>query len=415
MTEAFRILFLAALAVTLSLKLWLGMRHLRHIARHRHSVPADFVGSITLQQHQHAADYSMAKTRLGLLSAIIDTGLILLFTLGGALDWISNEIQQLHASPILSGILLVIAITMISSAISLPISLYSTFRIEARYGFNKMTLRMYLLDLIKGSLIGAVIGLPLLALVLWLMAQAGPLWWLWVWLVWSAFQLLMVALYPTLIAPLFNRFSPLEDLALKQRIEALLARTGFKSQGVFVMDGSRRSSHGNAYFTGFGSAKRIVFFDTLLKQLAPEEIEAVLAHELGHFKRKHIVKRISFAFALSLGFLFILGQLLDAHWFYAALGVSTPSTAMALILFFMAVPAFTFPLTPLSSLMSRRHEYEADSFAASQAEAQFLIDALVKLYRDNASTLTPDPLHSAFYDSHPPASLRIAHLKGANA
>ncbi|WP_338021295.1 M48 family metallopeptidase [Aquitalea pelogenes] len=224
----------------------------------------------------------------------------------------------------------------------------------------------------------------------------------------------MVALYPTLIAPLFNRFSPLEDLELKQRIEALLARTGFKSQGVFVMDGSRRSSHGNAYFTGFGSAKRIVFFDTLLKQLAPQEIEAVLAHELGHFKRKHIVKRISFAFALSLGFLFILGQLLDASWFYTALGVSTPSTAMALILFFMAVPAFTFPLTPLSSLMSRRHEYEADSFAASQAEAQHLIDALVKLYRDNASTLTPDPLHSAFYDSHPPASLRIAHLKGAS-
>lgn len=414
MTEAFCTLFLAALAVTLSLKLWLGLRHLRHIARHRHSVPADFAGSITLQQHQHAADYSMAKTRLSLLSAVIDTGLILCLTLGGGLDWISRQIQQLHSNPMLSGILLVVAVTIISSTISLPISLYSTFRIEARYGFNKMTLRMFVLDLIKGSLIGAIIGLPLLALVLWLMAQAGPLWWLWVWLVWSAFQLLMVALYPTLIAPLFNRFSPLEDLELKQRIEALLARTGFKSQGVFVMDGSRRSSHGNAYFTGFGSAKRIVFFDTLLKQLAPQEIEAVLAHELGHFKRKHIVKRISFAFALSLGFLFILGQLLDASWFYTALGVSTPSTAMALILFFMAVPAFTFPLTPLSSLMSRRHEYEADSFAASQAEAQHLIDALVKLYRDNASTLTPDPLHSAFYDSHPPASLRIAHLKGAS-
>lgn len=413
MTEAFRILFLAALAITLALKLWLGLRHIRHIAAHRRHVPVEFADAITLQQHQHAADYSMAKTRLGLLSAVIDTGLILCLTLGGGLDWISRQIQQLHASPMLDGMLLVIAVTIISSAISLPISLYSTFRIEARYGFNKMTLRMFVLDLIKGSLIGAIIGLPLLALVLWLMAQAGPQWWLWVWLVWSAFQLLMVAFYPTLIAPLFNRFSPLEDLALKQRIEALLARTGFTSQGVFVMDGSRRSSHGNAYFTGFGSAKRIVFFDTLLKQLGAEEIEAVLAHELGHFKRKHIVKRISFAFALSLGFLFILGQLLHADWFYAALGVHTPSTAMALILFFMAVPAFTFPLTPLSSLMSRRHEYEADSFAASQADAQHLIDALVKLYRDNASTLTPDPLHSAFYDSHPPASLRIAHLKGA--
>jgi STE24 endopeptidase len=413
MTEAFRILFLAALATTLALKLWLGLRHIRHIAAHRRHVPAEFADAITLQQHQHAADYSMAKTRLGLLSSIIDSSLILALTMGGALEWLAGNIAQLHTGPISSGLLLVVAVTIISSAISLPISLYSTFRVEARYGFNKMTLGMFIVDLIKGSALGAAIGLPLLALVLWLMAQAGPLWWLWVWLVWSAFQLLMVALYPTLIAPLFNRFSPLEDLELKQRIEALLARTGFKSQGVFVMDGSRRSSHGNAYFTGFGSAKRIVFFDTLLKQLGAEEIEAVLAHELGHFKRKHIVKRISFAFALSLGFLFILGQLLHADWFYAALGVNTPSTAMALILFFMAVPAFTFPLTPLSSLMSRRHEYEADAFAASQADAEHLVAALVKLYRDNASTLTPDPLHSAFYDSHPPASLRIAHLKGA--
>ncbi|WP_287876711.1 M48 family metallopeptidase [Aquitalea sp.] len=414
MTEAFRILFLAALATTLVLKLWLGLRHIRHIAAHRRHVPVEFADAITLQQHQHAADYSMAKTRLGLLSSIIDTSLILTLTMGGALEWLAGYIAQLHSGPIASGLLLVVAVTVISSAISLPISLYSTFRIEARYGFNKMTLGMFVVDLLKGSAIGAAIGLPLLALVLWLMAQAGPLWWLWVWLVWSVFQLLMVALYPTLIAPLFNRFSPLEDLELKQRIEALLARTGFTSQGVFVMDGSRRSSHGNAYFTGFGSAKRIVFFDTLLKQLGAEEIEAVLAHELGHFKRKHIVKRISFAFALSLGFLFILGQLLHADWFYAALGVNTPSTVMALILFFMAVPAFTFPLTPLSSLMSRRHEYEADAFAADQADAEHLVTALVKLYRDNASTLTPDPLHSAFYDSHPPASLRIAHLKGAS-
>ncbi|RQO73299.1 peptidase M48 [Aquitalea sp. FJL05] len=413
MTEAFRYLFLGALALTLILKLWLGLRHIRHIARHRARVPAEFADAITLQQHQHAADYSMAKTRLGLLSSCIDTALIAGLTLGGALDWLARQISGLALGEIGSGLLLVVALTLLTSAISLPISLYSTFRIEARFGFNKMTLTMFVLDAIKGSAIGALIGLPLLALVLWLMAQAGPLWWLWVWLVWSAFQLLMVALYPTLIAPLFNRFQPLEDLALKQRIEALLARTGFTSQGVFVMDGSRRSSHGNAYFTGFGSAKRIVFFDTLLKQLSAEEIEAVLAHELGHFKRKHIVKRIGFAFALSLGFLFILGQLLHAGWFYQALGVSTPSTAMALILFFLAVPAFTFPLTPLSSLLSRRHEYEADEFAASQSDAHHLVAALVKLYRDNASTLTPDPLHSAFYDSHPPASLRIAHLQGA--
>jgi len=415
MTEAFRFLFLAALALTLLLKLWLGQRHIRYIARHRDRVPPEFADTISLQQHQHAADYSMAKTRLGLLSACIDTALILCLTLGGALEWLSRHIAQLGTGTIGSGLLLVVATSLLSAAVSLPLSLYSTFRIEARFGFNKMTLGMFVLDLVKGSAVGAIIGLPLLALVLWLMAQAGSLWWLWVWLVWSVFQLLMVALYPTLIAPLFNRFLPLEDLELKQRIEALLARTGFKSQGVFVMDGSRRSSHGNAYFTGFGSAKRIVFFDTLLKQLGAEEIEAVLAHELGHFKRKHIVKRIGFAFALSLAFLFILGQLLHAFWFYQALGVDTPSTAMALILFFLAVPAFTFPLTPLSSLMSRRHEYEADDFASKQADADHLVAALVKLYRDNASTLTPDPLHSAFYDSHPPASLRIAHLKGARS
>ncbi len=413
MTEAFRYLFLAAIAVTLVLKLWLGWRHMRHVAAHRARVPQEFAGAITLEQHQHAADYSRAKTRFGLISAVFDSAVILLLTVGGVLDALARTLQQHIAGPLAGGLALAAAVTLISGALSLPLSLYSTFRIETRFGFNKMSLAMFVADLIKGALLGAAIGLPLLALVLWLMNISGPLWWLWVWLVWSGFQLLMVALYPTLIAPLFNRFLPLEDDALRQRIESLLTRTGFKSQGVFVMDGSKRSSHGNAYFTGFGSAKRIVFFDTLLKQLSAEEIEAVLAHELGHFKRRHIVKRIVFAFALSLGFLFILGQLINAPWFYQGLGVSQPGTAMALILFFIAVPVFTFPLTPASSLLSRKHEYEADAFAAQQTDAGQLVSALVKLYRDNAATLTPDPIHSSFYDSHPPASLRIAHLKGA--
>lgn len=412
MTEAFSSLFLAALAATLALKLWLGWRHARHIARHRAEVPAAFRDAITLQQHQLAADYCIAKTRFGLFSALLDSLVILALTFGGVLQYLAGIAADASASPLLSGLLLIVGVSVLTGCISFPLSLYSTFGIEARFGFNKTTPKLFIIDQIKGLLLGAAIGLPLVTLILWLMDISGPLWWLWVWLVWTGFQLLMVALYPTLIAPLFNKFSPLQDLELKARIEALLQRAGFKSQGVFVMDGSRRSSHGNAYFTGFGAGKRIVFFDTLLGQLDHAEIEAVLAHELGHFKRRHIAKRIALAFALSLGFLFLLGQLLDAPWFYAGLGVSTPSTAMALILFFTAVPAFTFPFTPLSSSLSRRHEYEADEFAANETDAGKLVSALVKLYRDNASTLTPDPLHSAFYDSHPPAALRINHLQG---
>ncbi|MCD4502223.1 M48 family metallopeptidase [Chromobacterium vaccinii] len=415
MTDAFSLLFAAALALTLCLKLWLGWRHIRHVSRHRAQVPAAFRDSITLEQHRHAADYTVAKTRLGLLSAWVDTALIAAFTFGGGLQWLAVHSLEWFANPLSSGMALIVAVAVISSLVSLPFTLYGTFGIESRYGFNKTTFALFMADMVKGTLIGAAIGLPLLALVLWLMEISGPLWWLWVWLVWSGFQLLMVALYPTLIAPLFNKFKPLEDEALKARIEALLQRAGFKSQGVFVMDGSRRSSHGNAYFTGFGAAKRIVFFDTLLSQLSHAEIEAVLAHELGHFKRRHIVKRIAMAFALSLALLWLLGQLLHAPWFYAGLGVAAPSTAMALILFFTATPAFTFPLTPLSSRMSRVHEYEADDFASEQTRAEDLVSALVKLYRDNASTLTPDPVHSAFYDSHPPAALRIQHLKGNQA
>jgi STE24 endopeptidase len=413
MATTLTLLFLIALAVTLALRLWLASRQITHVRAHRHAVPAEFAGEIPLSDHQKAADYTVAKTRLGMSHAVVDTVLILLLTLGGGLEWLWQLSAKLFSGDIAHGLALVAGVTVISGLVSLPFTIVTTFGIEARYGFNKITPKLFITDLLRGVLLSAALGLPILALVLWLMAKMGSAWWLWVWFAWTGISLLMLLLYPTVIAPLFNKFSPLDDASLKQRIESLLTRTGFTSRGVFVMDGSKRSSHGNAYFTGFGAAKRIVFFDTLLKQLTPAEIEAVLAHEIGHFKRKHITQRMVLTFALSLGFLFVLGLLIDAPWFYQGLGVATPSTAMALVLFFMAVPAFTFPLTPLSSLMSRRHEYQADEFAAQETDAGELIHALTKLYRDNASTLTPDPLHSAFYDSHPPAALRIAHLKGA--
>ena len=300
---------------------------------------------------------------------------------------------------------------LVSGIIDLPFSLYRQFVIEAKHGFNRMTLGLFFADLAKQTLIGIVIGAPLILAVLWLMNGMGSLWWLYVWLFWSAFNLLVMFVYPTWIAPLFNKFSPLADGEMKTRIEALLTRCGFRSSGLFVMDGSKRSSHGNAYFTGFGNSKRIVFFDTLLERLTPNEVEAVLAHELGHFRRHHIVYRMALMFALSLGFLWLLGQLIDAPWFYAGLGVPAQNTALALILFFLVVPVFTFLLGPLGSYLSRRNEFEADAYAAEHASAGDLVRALVKLYEDNAATLTPDPLHSLFYDSHPPAAQRIAHLQ----
>ncbi|MXR37541.1 M48 family metallopeptidase [Craterilacuibacter sinensis] len=411
----FNTLFLFALALSLCLRLFLAQRQIAHVRTHRNAVPAEFAASIPLSTYQHAADYTIAKMRLAMASSLFDASLLLVLTLGGGLQYLWQASALSGLDELGRGLVFVALTTLASSLAGLPFTLISTFGIEARYGFNKVTPRLFITDLLRSTLLSVLLGLPLLALVLWLMQGAGTLWWLWVWLAWAGFSLLLLLVYPTLIAPLFNRFQPLDDKVLAARIDKLLTRTGFKSQGIFVMDGSRRSSHGNAYFTGFGAAKRIVFFDTLLGTLSHAEVEAVLAHELGHFKKRHVAKRMATTFALALVFLFVLGQCLTNLWFYQGLGLSSQSYAIALVLFFMVMPLFTFPLTPLSSLLSRKHEYEADAFAASETAASDLITALVKLYRDNASTLTPDPLYSAFYDSHPPATLRIAHLKGLPA
>ena len=413
MTTAFTLLFLAALALTTLLRLWLARRHLRHIAAHRGAVPEAFRETIALAAHQRAADYTTARVRLGLLDVIVGALLVLALTLGGLLQAMHDGWTALGLGGIAHGLAFIAGLAVLSSLLDLPFSLWRTFVIEERFGFNKMTLRLFLIDLAKGALLGAAIGLPLLAAVLWLMAKMGEAWWLYVWLVWLGFNLLALAIYPTLIAPLFNKFTPLADAVLKERIEALLARCGFRASGLFVMDGSKRSAHGNAYFTGFGQAKRIVFFDTLLEKLAPGEVEAVLAHELGHYKRRHVWKRIAVLALASLAFLWLLGRLIDAPWFYAGLGMQGQDTAAALVLFSLAVPLFVFPLAPLMSALSRRHEFEADAYAAEQTRAGDLVAALVKLYRDNAATLTPDPLYSAFYDSHPPAAARIAQLQAA--
>jgi len=407
----FTLLFLAVLTASTALRLWLDIRHRRHVVAHRDQVPADFAGRIELEDHRRAADYTVAKLRIGLIEIVIDAAVLLALTVGGVLGLIDEALRAWLGSGYLQGLVLFACVGLLGFVIGLPASLYRTFRIEARFGFNKLTWPLWFADLAKGAALTVLIGGPLLLAVLWLMDAMGKTWWLYVWLLWLGTNLLVLFLYPTVIAPLFNKFTPLEDGSLKARIEALLARCGFSASGLFVMDGSKRSAHGNAYFTGFGRAKRIVFFDTLLEKLSPEEIEAVLAHELGHFSHRHVIKRIALSAVLSLAFLWLLGQLIDQPWFFAGLGVGAGSTAMGLLLFSMVLPVFLFPLAPLTSALSRRHEYEADAYAARQTAAGDLIAALVKLYRDNAATLTPDPLHSLFHDSHPPASQRIARLK----
>lgn len=410
MSTPFTPLFVAAFLLSLAVRLWLTLRHIRYVAAHRGEVPAEFAARIALAAHQKAADYSVDRSRFALQTTLVDAALLMFLTLGGGLAWL-HDLCSARLDGLPYGLALIFSVMLISGIIDLPFSLYRQFVIEAKHGFNRMTLGLFFADLAKQTLIGIVIGAPLILAVLWLMNGMGNLWWLYVWLFWSAFNLLVMFVYPTWIAPLFNKFSPLADGEMKTRIEALLVRCGFRSSGLFVMDGSKRSSHGNAYFTGFGNSKRIVFFDTLLERLTPSEVEAVLAHELGHFRRHHIVYRMALMFALSLGFLWLLGQLIDAPWFYAGLGVPAQNTALALILFFLVVPVFTFLLGPLGSYLSRRNEFEADAYAAEHASAGDLVRALVKLYEDNAATLTPDPLHSLFYDSHPPAAQRIAHLQ----
>jgi STE24 endopeptidase len=407
----FTFIFIAALALTTLAKLWLGRRHLAHIAAHRAAVPEAFREKIQLGDHQKAAEYISARTRFDLLGTLFDAALLLVFTLGGGIQFIAGLCNNWFSSPLTQGMATLVAVLIISSLLEAPFNLYRTFVIEARFGFNKMTFALYLLDALKGLLIGAILGLPLLFGVLWLMERMGEYWWLYVWLVWVVFNLLVLFIYPSFIAPLFNKFTVLQDEAMKTRIEALLNKCGFTAQGLFVMDGSKRSAHGNAYFTGFGKTKRIVFFDTLLERLSINEVEAVLAHELGHFKRRHVMKRIVATFVLSLGFLWLLSLLMQTAWFYQGLGVSTPSTALALLLFFMILPIFNFLLHPLVSAYSRKHEFEADAYAAKQTAASDLVNALVKLYQDNAATLTPDPLYSKFYDTHPPAMVRISHLQ----
>ncbi|PCH53826.1 MAG: peptidase M48 [Flavobacteriaceae bacterium] len=407
----FTCVFLIALLLSTAIDFYLDQRHMRSVVTHRGAVPERFADAISLESHQKAADYTMAKMKLGTWSGLYGLGLLLLWTLGGGLDILDQWLRAWQWSPLTTGVVLLLVFSMIGSLLELPFSLYSTFKVEQSFGFNKMTLGLYFSDMLKQTLLMMAIGAPLIWVVLWLMQSAGEMWWLWAWAVWTGFSVLMMWAYPTFIAPLFNKFEPMEDGELKTAIEGLLNKCGFESKGLFKMDGSKRSSHGNAYFSGFGKSKRIVFFDTLLEQLSVDETLAVLAHELGHFKRNHIKKRMALMFMMSLAGFAILGWLAEQAWFYAGLGVSQPSNYMLLILFMLAMPVFTFALSPLMSMYSRKHEFEADDYAKEHANAEDLISALVKMYDDNAATLTPDSLYSTWHDSHPPAPVRVAHLE----
>ncbi len=412
----FTIAFAAALVAGVLLKMWLATRQMRHVAQHRAAVPAAFADRITLAAHQKAADYTITKSRLGLLELSFGTAVLLAWTLLGGLDWLNQALLARMGPGMWQQLALLGSFVLIGSVIDLPFTLYQTFVVEERFGFNKMTWQLWLGDLAKSSVIGVLIGLPIAALILWLMGAMGSLWWLYAWAFWMAFNLLLLVIYPTLIAPLFNKFKPLDDEALKTRVTALMQRCGFAAKGLFVMDGSKRSAHANAYFTGFGASKRVVFFDTLLKQLNPGEVDAVLAHELGHFKHKHIIKRIVSMFAMSLAGFALLGYLGQQVWFYLGLSVrpipNGPNDALALLLFMMAVPVFTVFISPIFAQFSRKHEFEADAYAVAQTNGTDLKNALLKLYEDNASTLTPDPLFVKFYYSHPPASERLARMGG---
>jgi STE24 endopeptidase len=405
-------IFLAAVFLTTMAKVALMLRQMRHVRMHSDRVPAPFAASISIEAHRKAAGYTRARMQLGIVDVLVNATFVLLMTLGGGLAVLHDTLSLwLSADGLTHGVALLATLGIAGWLIEIPITLLRIFAVEKRFGFNRMTPALFIADLLRSAAITAAIGLPLLFSVLWLMKAMGAHWWLWVWLFWLAFNLLGLLIWPTWIAPLFNKFTPLADQELKARVEKLLQRCGFQAQGLYVMDGSRRSAHGNAYFTGFGASRRIVFFDTLLDKLAPQEIEAVLAHELGHFHHRHIWKRIAVMSAMTLGTLWLLAWLMTQQWFFSGLGMHTESTAAALALLSLALPAFAFPIGPLMSHWSRRNEFEADRYAAQHAQAEDLVGALLKLYRDNASTLTPDPLYSRVFDSHPPAAARIAQLQ----
>ncbi len=408
----YSIAFLLLLTIVTLCRLWLSLRQRRSITRHRDRVPSPFDRQISLEDHQKAADYGVARGKLGRFETVYDALLLLVWTLGGGFALLDGAWRGLELGGIVTGLGFVMSFALIGSLLGMPFTLYNTFGIEERFGFNRTTPRLFVVDLLKGLVVSVILGAPLLAAILWFMANAGTYWWVYAWLAWAGFSLFLTWAYPTFIAPWFNKFDALEDRELQNRIEALLKRCGFTSSGVFVMDGSRRSSHGNAYFTGLGAAKRIVFFDTLLKSLEPPEIEAVLAHELGHFRRHHIRKRLVTMLALGFAALALLGWLKLQPAFYSGLGFTAMSDYAALTLFMVVAPLLSYFSSPLASLLSRRHEFEADAFAVENADGPALVDALVKLYRDNASTLTPDRLHSLFYDSHPPAPIRVRHIEG---
>ena len=413
----FTVVVAVALVLGLLIRFYLATRQIRHVAQNRHAVPAAFAGVISLESHQKAADYTITKARFGLLEMAFGAALLLGWTLLGGIDALNQAVNATALASfgaLVPQLALLAAFAAISGVLDLPFTLYSTFKIEERFGFNKMTFKLWLTDMVKGLAVGIVIGLPIAALILWLMGSSSSLWWLWAWAAWMGFNLAILVLYPTVIAPLFNKFKPLDDESLKARVTALMQRCGFAAKGLFVMDGSKRSAHANAYFTGFGAAKRVVFYDTLLKQLSPAEVDAVLAHELGHFKHKHIIKRIFGMFAMSLVGFALLGWLSSQVWFYTGLGI-TPNLnggndALALLLFMLVVPLFSFFISPIFAQFSRKHEFEADAYAVAQTEARDLQSALLKLYQDNASTLTPDPVFVKFYYSHPPASERLARM-----
>jgi STE24 endopeptidase len=408
----FTVIFLIMVVITVGIQFWLSLRQAKYVAEHRGEVPKEFADKITLEEHQKAADYTRTKGSFGRFGLLLSTIILILWTLGGGLAWLDSLVRSYELSTLTTGVIVILAFSLISSLLDIPTSIYNTFVIEEKFGFNKSTIGVFFIDMIKGAVLALAIGIPLIMLVLWLMESAGDQWWLYAWAALTGFSILMMWAYPKFIAPIFNKFKPLEEGEVLDKITTLLKRTGFNSDGVFVMDGSKRSSHGNAYFTGFGKTKRIVFFDTLLKHLTPKQVEAVLAHELGHFKHKHVLKGMVVSMTMTLIGFAVLAWLMKQEWFYSALGVQS-STYMALLLFMLVSPAFTFFIGPMMSRWSRKHEFEADTFAAQQSDSGELINALVSLYKKNAGTLTPDPLYSAFYDSHPPASIRIAHLKQA--